>query len=349
MARHRHKWDPVCDRPEALVRPVRVDPEGRRGPTRGQANGPHWRSSSRGLFVPSWVDERVPEQRILEQSMRLTGGAVTGWASCRMHSAAFFDGLGRDGQTLLPVPLNCGPLHQIRRLPGDAILRSILLPREIVEVQGVPCTVVDRATFDAMRFAHNVREAVVAVEMMAAAVLTSLARMSAYLVPHQAWTGVQQCRDALALADEGSRSPQESRLRLVWILDARRPRPLVNRPVFDRSGQLLGYPDLLDPEAGVVGEYDGEDHRDAVRHSSDVGREARFRDHELEVFRVTGPDMRDSSLLVDRITSAYRRAKRVPPHRRTWTLEPPAWWRRVPSLDERLALPAPPPAQLDSP
>jgi hypothetical protein len=46
--------------------------------------------------VPASVDGTLPEQRILEQSMRLrSGGAVTGWASCRMHGGAFFDGLRR--------------------------------------------------------------------------------------------------------------------------------------------------------------------------------------------------------------------------------------------------------------
>ena len=110
--------DPASCPPDGLVRPVPVDPTGRNGPTRGQANGFRWRRTSCGLFVPAMVDAGVPEQRILEQSMRLTGGAVTGWASCRLHGAAFFDGLRRDGRTLIPVPLNCGPLHQIRRLPG---------------------------------------------------------------------------------------------------------------------------------------------------------------------------------------------------------------------------------------
>jgi hypothetical protein len=285
------------------------------------------------------VDGRIPEQRILEQSMRLTGGAVTGWASCRMHSAAFFDGLRRDGRTPVPVPLNCGPLHQIRRLPGDDLRRDILLDGEIVRLYGIPCTVPNRATFDAMRFAANVREAVVAMEMMAAAALTSVRRMTDYVVPdHQAWTGVGQSRDALALAVEGSRSPQESRLRLVWVLDAGHPPPLVNRPVFDLTGQLLGYPDLFDPEAGVLGEYDGEDHRDVVRHSSDVARESRFREHGLEVVRVTGPDLRNPSLVIDRVDAAFRRAQRVPAGRRTWTLDPPSWWPQELSLDERLTL-----------
>jgi hypothetical protein len=332
----RHRWDPVCEPPTDLVRPVPVDPSGRAGPTRAQAGGPRWRRTSRGLFVPSWVDATVPEQRILEQAVRLTGGAVTGWAACRLHGAAFFDGLRRDGRTLVPVPLNCGPLHQIRRQPGDDLRRDMLYDDEIVCIRGIPCTTPERATFDAVRYARDVREGVVALDMMAAARLTSVRRMTEYTGPHQAWTGVQQVRDALLLADELSRSPQESRLRLVWQVDAGRPRPLVNVPLFDLRGRLLGYPDLLDPDAGVVAEYDGEDHRDAVRHSSDVGREMVFRDHGLEVLRVTGPDLRDVPLVTDRIHSAYRRARWTPADSRTWTLQTPAWWPQTPGLDELL-------------
>jgi hypothetical protein len=164
-----------------------------------------------------------------------------------MHGAAFFDGLRDGGRTQVPVPLGCGPLHQIRRVPGDDLVRDILTPEEIVDVRGVPCTTVPRATFDAMRYARTTREAVVALDMMAAAGLTTVAQMRDYVGRKQTWTGVQRARDAVALADDLSRSPQESRLRLIWQLDAGRGRPLVNRPVFDRQGRLLGYPDLLDP------------------------------------------------------------------------------------------------------
>ena len=336
MSPARHRWDPVCAPPTGIVRPVPVDVSGRDGPTRGQAQGPRWRTTSRGLFVPSGVDPTVPEQRILEQSMRLTGGAVTGWAACRMHGAAFFDGLRRDGRTVLAVPLACGPLHQIRRARGDDVIRDILRPDEVVMVRDVPCTTVLRATFDAMRYAPDVREAVVALDMMAAAELTSVRRLKEYIGDRQGWTGIQRVRDAVALADNHSRSPQETRFRLIWQLDAGRRRPLVNRPVFDRQGRLLGYPDLLDAEAGVIGEYDGADHRDALTHSHDVGREGGFRDHLFEVVRVTGPDMRHTPRVTGRIHASYARAWRLPEHRRTWTLTPPPHWQREVPLDERL-------------
>jgi hypothetical protein len=254
-----------------------------------------------------------------------------------MHGAAFFDGLRDGGRTRVPVPLNCGPLHQIRRQPGDDLIRDILNPDEIVAVRDVPCTTVQRATFDAVRYARSVREAVVALDMMAAAGLVTVAQMRDYVGRKQAWTGVQRARDAVSLADDLSRSPQESRLRLVWQLDAGRGRPLVNRPLFDLDGRLLGYPDLLDPEAGVVGEYDGADHRSARQHSDDVDRESGFRDHLLEVVRFTGPDMTVPNRVTDRIHAAYARARRLPPARRTWTLTPPPHWPPAWTPDELLA------------
>jgi hypothetical protein len=317
----------VCPRPPGLVHPVRLDPTGRSGPTRGQAAGPKWRQTSRGLYVPASVDGTVPEQRIVEQAARLSGGAVTGWAACRMHRAGFFDGLLPDGRTALPVPLACGPLNQIRKQPGDDLIRDKLFPPEIVWLHGVPCTVPARALFDAMRYAVDTREAAVAMDSMAAAQLVTIAQMAEYVAAHPGWTGVQRVRDALPLADENSRSPSETRLRLIWIIDAGLPRPLVNQPVFNLDGRLIGIPDLFDPESGMAGEYDGQDHRRASRHSSDVDREGRFRDHHLEVFRVTGPDMAHRERVVRRIHASYARAQWVPEARRTWTLTPPPWWR----------------------
>lgn len=281
----RHRWDPVCATPTGLVAPVRVDPTGKAGPTRGQARGPRWRCTSPGLFVPAHVAGELPEQHILEQSARLPpGGAVTGWAACRLWRAAFFDGLDRDGVTRLPVPLALGAVAQIRPAAGVVLHRDRLAAGEIAHIAGIPCTRRLRATFDAMRFAPDVREAVVAVDMMAAARQVSIRRMRAYVLDHPGWTGVGQARSALDLATEDSRSPNESRMHLIWRLDAQLPAPLLNQPVWDLSGRLLGIADLLDPVAGVVGEFDGADHRTARRQTRDAGREDHMRRAGLEYF-----------------------------------------------------------------
>jgi hypothetical protein len=321
------------------VLPVRIDPTGRTGPTRGQAKRSKWRQTTRGFYVPSWVDPTVPEQRILEQSMRLPpGGAVTGWGSCRMQRAGFFDGLLRDGVTPAPVPLCIGAVGQIRETPGNLVSRARLLDDEIVRIAGIPCTRPLRALFDQMRTAKGVRAAAADMDMMAAAGLASISQMRRYVEAHPAWDGVPQVRAGLDLADEDSRSPSETRMRLIWVVDAHLPKPLVNQPVWNLRGRLLGYADLFDPRAGLVGEYDGADHRQARRHSRDVAREDGFRRHGLEYFKVTGPDLPRTDVVVRRMLETRARARWLAPRDRSWTLQAPAGWAPTPTLDEQLEL-----------
>ena len=200
---------------------------------------------------------------------------------------------------------------------------------------GVPTARVERALFDAMRDVTP-REAVVAMEMAAAADLVSVRRMRAYLATRAGCRGVRRVSAALDLASELSRSPHETRMRLGWVLDAGLPAPRVNQPVFDRGGRLLGIVDLLDVDAGLVGEYDGADHRGAARHAGDVGREDELRRAGLEVFRVTGPDMRSTDRVVRRMLAARARSRWEPEADRRWGVTPPPWWEVPPTLDEVL-------------
>lgn len=337
----RHRWDPVCDVPTDLVHPVRADPARIAGPTRHEAEragrpGSEWRRVWQGLFVPSYVDPDVPEQRIVEASSLLTGpGAVTGWAALRMQRGNFFDGRDRDGG-LQPVPIIVSQGRRPR--PGIAWMQDRLAPSEVVHRAGVAVTRPERAAFDAMRRAGDVRAAVKVADMVCAAGLSSLRRMRQYASAHPGWAGCPIASAALNLASERSRSPAEVDLRLVWELDAGLPRPLVNVPVFTRHGRLLGIADLLDEEAGLVVEFDGADHAGARRRSKDAGREGGLRNHRLEVERATGFDLHDVPTLVRRLHSARRRAPWLAEGDRPWTLQPPPWWEPELSLDERLDL-----------
>jgi hypothetical protein len=211
-------------------------------------------------------------QRVAEAVPLLpAGGAVTGWAALLLQHVAFLDGLGADGTTPRPVLLVTGPGMGRRGRPGVRFLQDRL--EQVVLVRGVPCMRPRRALFDEMRLSRTLEDAVVAMDMVAAAEVMSISRMRRYVLDHGGWDGVPLVREALTWADEDSRSPQETRYRLVWQREAGLPRPKVNQPVFGPTGRLLGYPDLLDVETGLVGEYDGEDHRRARRHSSDVNRE----------------------------------------------------------------------------
>lgn len=317
-------WQPRCELPHDLVPPMRADPSGMTGPTPKQARGPRWRTTSPGLFVPATTPDDVVEQRILEQAGRLKGnGAVSAWAALRWRGAAYFRGLGLDGHRL-PVPLVLGPAHR-RPDPRVTLTQEQTFPREIEEIAGIRCMVATRALFDEVRRVAraSLREAVVAVDMTSAAGLLTRAEFAAYVAARASWTGVPLAREVVVLAADGSWSPQETRLRLVWVLDAELPRPLCNRPVYDLSGRLIGVPDLFDPVAGLAGEYAGSAHRDPDRHRRDVAREEDFRDHGIECVTVVGGELPHREMVANRLRSAHQRSRLVSADRRRWTLTPP--------------------------
>lgn len=238
-----------------------------------------------------------------------------------MAGAAFFDGLARDGVTRLPVPVNVGPRGQMRSDDELWVCFQGLSVEERRVRFGIPTVVDERATYDAMRLADGLVEAVVALDMMAAAERVSVRMMWEWAGSR--WTAREpDVPAALRLASELSRSPNETMLRLIWLLLALLPRPLVNCPVYDREGRLLGIADLLDVVAGLVVEYDGAEHRRALRQAKDVAKEERLRRVGLEVTRVTGPDLHDPDLVVARLVSARSRARFEPESDRAWVARP---------------------------
>jgi len=289
--------------------------------------------------VPASVDSEVPEQRVLEQSMRLgRGGAVSGWGSCRLQGAAYFDGRDPTGRRR-PVLLAVGSAGDKLRSDDQArVSREPLPEQDIVLRVGIRCTTPQRALFDDMRQLRDWREGVVAFDMMAAAGEVSLAQMLAFAGQHSRWRRSRRVMLALRLGDERSRSPAETRMRLVWQVDAGLPRPLVNQEIFTLDGRLIGVADLFDPVAGLVGEYDGADHLRVVRRSRDMFREEAFRRVGLEYVDAVGPDLRDRRRLADRIRSTRSRGRFAAPKDRRWSIQPPPGWPREQSLDERLFL-----------
>ncbi len=306
-----------------VVWPAGADPTGRTGPTPGAARGPRFRQTSPGRFVPVTATHHVVEQRIVEQGTRRSQGAVTGWAALRWQGAAYFDGTAHDGSPL-PIPL----ISRSKLRPDDRIVvsREQLARAQRIRVAGLWCASPERAVFDEIRRRGSLRAGVEAVDMAAAAGLTTVAAVCHHVHMAGPKTGVELARRAVALAVDSSGSPPETSMRLVWELDAELPRPLCNAPIFSRNGTLLGFPDLLDPVAGVVGEYDGAVHLAAANRRADVAREERFRDHGLEYFTLVAGDLRDRDAVVRRMRRARQRARCLPETERAWTLVAPAWW-----------------------
>jgi hypothetical protein len=286
------------------------------------------------MYVPSSVDEDVVEQRIVEQGARIPGhGAVTGWAALRWRRAAYFDGVGYDGERL-PVPLIVD--SGIRPDPRFTQTETQLAPSEWEFVDWLAVATTQRALFDEVVRVASVREAAVAISMTAAALLISVRLFGMYLAQRNGWTGVPHARLAARLARDDCRSPQEHRMVMIWGLDAGFDRPLCNVEVFDLDGRLIGVPDLFDPVAGLVGEYQGEDHKQGAQHRKDVDREERFRDHGLEYFELVGGDVAHRYAAAQRMHNARARAKFLPPESCAWTLETPPWRTRPETVDEYL-------------
>jgi hypothetical protein len=154
------------------------------GPTKGQARGPHWRRTSENLYVPSSVQPGLVEQRIVEQGARVRRGAITGWAALRLLGGGYFDGLAPDGRTPMRVPiaangdrLTSGRQAHVRRVAIEEA--------EVVIRYGVRCAGPEWALFDAVRWADTLEDKVTAIDMAAAAELTSLRRL---------WSFVMSCR-----------------------------------------------------------------------------------------------------------------------------------------------------------
>lgn len=324
------------ERPE-LTLPVRVDPTGAAGPTPSQARGPRWRRSSQGLFVPSDVDPTVVEQRIVEAAAVLPiGGGVTGWAALRWLGGYWFDGTRGDG-TLRPVDLAAGP-GKVRHQDGIRISEEYVRVGEVTTVDGMPVTSAVRSVCFLMRHARDVRAAVVALDLAAYNDLVSIDEAARYAATLGIWTGIPQCRQALGLGDENAWSPPETLARLVWVIDAGLSRPLCNRPVFDLDGRHIGTPDLLDEEAGLVGEYDGRLHLAGAQRRRDRDRDHRYRQVGLEVVTLMAGDVAVPVRAAELITEARSRSRFEAESRRRWTVDPPHWWTPTFTVQQRRAL-----------
>ena len=249
------------------------------------------------------------------------GGAVGGWAAARLLGAKLLDGRGIWGGREEPVMLCLGPA-QIRKRRGTSISRAPLPEHDVRKAAGIRVTNELRTTFDGLRLAPRLEDAVAFGDLMLHRRLVDFADLVAYVSEHSGWKGIALARRALTMLDAGSRNPWESRFRMLWVVDAGMPRPRCNAPLRDAFGDLLGIVDLLDEAAGVVGEFDGGGHREIAMHTNDNIREEPLEDHGLEVVRATSVDFAHRARTAGRIRRAYARAARNNPAKRRWTIQP---------------------------
>ncbi len=263
-------------------------------------------------------------------------GGVTGWAALRWAGGSWFSGESATGEAV-DVCLATGGAD-VRPQAGIAISAESLGPDELTEIEGVPLTTAVRSVAFEMRHASRVRDAVVVADMAAYDDLVSLAELSAYLESELPRTGIIQAREAVSLARENAWSPQEVATRLFWEVQLGLPQLLCNVPVFDVSGRHLLTPDLLEVEAGVVVDYNGELHLDPARRRADRNREELLRDIGLELVEVVAKDLAEPTTLEARMTRARAVGLARASSLRRWTVEQPGWWTDTSTVEARRAL-----------
>jgi len=328
---------PELGRDHGVVLPVRVDATGKSGPTKRETAGPEWRRSSRGWYVPSYV-ESSPEQRVAELGMLLPAeyACVTGWAALSWQGGRWFTGTRADG-SFQPVPLALSR-HLLRWQPGMCLCEERWDPAEVKVVDGLPVAAEVRAACFAARYAPDLETAVAVLDMAAFHDLVSVEEAAEWMLRHPSYTGIEQGRQAVQLADENAWSPTEPAMRLEWT-HAGFACPLTNRPIFDRwSGRHIATPDLVDPVAGVVGEYNGGLHLEGKRRYADIKRDETYRSLGLEPVEMVGADLSRRWEFRQRLAAAYARAESRPVADRRWTLELPAWWTPTFTVEQRRAL-----------
>ena len=312
----RHRWDPIASRVR-VVHPVRVG----EGLTPDQARGNRYARTSSGLYVPAGTDRGIAQQRIIEEAARLPPyAAITGWAACLLHGAAWFDGLATDGVTPLPVGVVVGPRGGVRRHAGLVVSFERLPEWEVWIRYGVRVARPERAVFDEMR-RHDEREALVVLESGLSGRITSVERMAAFAAGHRSARRFAVVAWALPRARGHARSPMEVRVRTVAEEDAGWPRLLVNRVVLDADGRRIGEVDLVDPHDEAAIEIDGADHRDGDRQAWDITKEEALRQAGFEVTRATGRQALDPLTLAPRLRAVRERALERPTRPRRWRLE----------------------------
>ena len=283
--------------------------------------------------MPATV-ERTAAQRIVEAHAVLHDDeAVTGWAALHWEGAAWFNGT-RDGAEPRDVPV-LARRHLVAQ-PGFTVSQEFLAPADISVVDGLAITQALRSVTFEMRYAERLGDAVVALDMACYSDLVSLAEVAEYVAGLGPVTGIQQARDAVALGEENSWSPQETRMRGVWTRRAGLPRPRCNVPVFTLEGRHVGTPDLIGG-IGLVGQYNGSAHLNVAGAATDIKKEAAYRDLGLETVTMVASDWADLDDFVARLRSAARRA-RAHTGPRGWTLDPPEWWTSTATVAQRRAL-----------
>jgi hypothetical protein len=184
---------------------------------------------------------------------------------------------------------------------GVRVHRARIRPRDIVDMDGVPCATASRTAWDVCAL-EPVRTAVAALDgMLRHGAVTSSGLQELARTGGRKW-GAAKVRRAVSLADARSESPPESWLRVAFAL-AGLP-PTVPQYQVIENGVFLGRVDFAWPDARLIVEYEGAHHFDGLQIRRDDARIARLIAAGWRVIRLSAPDLRNMDAVVERVAAA---------------------------------------------
>ncbi len=175
---------------------------------------------------------------------------------------------------------------------GIKVYSDGLRADEVCSVDDMCCTTAARTAYDLGRRLPLV-EAVIRIDALLNATRVPAAAVASIASRYPGARGIAALRSALDLVDGGAESPQETRLRLVFIR-AGLPRPVTQIPVRNDRGRVVRRIDMGWPQWMVGVEYDGEQHFSSPDdYGKDITRLEFLADQGWTIVRVSGRQLRN--------------------------------------------------------
>ena len=177
---------------------------------------------------------------------------------------------------------------------------------EVTDIKGIAVTTTLRTAYDLGRRLPLV-EAVAAIDELCWMSCAEPEAVLRHAELHPGGRGVVRLRRAVALADAGSESPWETRVRVAVVL-AGLPQPETQIEVFDEHGRFVARVDFGWRQWKVAVEYDGAHHRESAQFARDLRRHNRLVAAGWTVIRVSVADVVHPDELIAQVARALARA-----------------------------------------
>lgn len=238
---------------ELTKKPFSLDEARRAGLTHSSLQGKAWRRLGaelycwQGMRLDPWLHLSALRQLLPPEAV--FAGATAAWM------------LGLDLVPNDPVEIIVPVGSGIRTRAGLNVRRGEMPSSDVATIRGMRATAVHRTLCDLCLRLPAI-DALIAIDMAVHLGLADANSIRHYSNAVQGRAGAYRLRSLAAVAADAE-SPMETRLR--WLLiQAGLPCPEVQAKLRDREQRFLGRADLYYPDARLILEYDGANHRDRL-------------------------------------------------------------------------------------